>query len=377
MDQTMNHRQSSSIYLSDLANEILIHIFHSLSSIPDCLALAATNGHFRSLLASSHRLPILYDAAEAQYGPLGDAIRLVTHNTSQAPHIPRPLPPQSFALLQQIIEAGRVANKWADIYPCQKWRGEDSVCRRFLSDAERYKLRRACYRMWIYTLAFHNPANPRSSRSFPPVLRTRAALLRPWSGDQLAEIIDLQGIFRQVLQTVICPSNSAVIRHHKARHPNDPFPLFALTQPEKWAREHALFQHRTHFHCTPHVSNLLTPDKLVNGYGVAIEGWGDEISHYYVVEDMLKLDPGQMIYLHEQITETLGAAAAFNAGWSSKGLVESFVAGLGGEWFENNGETMAETVGYVVGERGGDGLELRAGVEDGLCGIVRTEWDSE
>lgn len=132
-----------------------------------------------------------------------------------------------------------------------------------------------------------------------------------------------------------------------------------------------MFLHQTHFHCTPHSSNLLPLLKSSSHYGIAIEGWGDEIAHYYVIEDMLKLDPGQLMYLYEHVTEGLGQDGMFSAGWSSKGLVESFVVGLGGDWFENNGETLAETVGFVIGERGGDGEELRIGIDEGAVGLVR------
>lgn len=107
-----------------------------------------------------------------------------------------------------------------------------------------------------------------------------------------------------------------------------------------------------------------------NAYGMVMEGWGDEVAHYYVVEDMLKLDPGQLMYLYGQVEGHLGETGGFNAGWSSKGMVESFLEGVAGEWFENNGETVAETVGFVVGERGGDGGELREGVEGGREGVV-------
>ena len=86
------------------------------------------------------------------------------------------------------------------------------------------------------------------------------------------------------------------------------------------------------------------------------EGWGDEIPHYYVVEDMLKLDPGQIVWLRENAP--------------LKGMVEGFVRGLG-EWFENNGETFGETVEWVVGERGEDVEELREGIVEGVEGVVR------
>ena len=70
---------------------------------------------------------------------------------------------------------------------------------------------------------------------------------------------------------------------------------------------------------------------------------------------MLKLDPGQILWLRDHAP--------------LKGQVESFVRGLG-EWFENNGETMGETVEWVVKERGGDIEELREGIEECALGVI-------
>lgn len=357
------------MHFSDLANELVLHVFQSCVSITDVLNLASTCHHFHAILNSSHRLPILYQAAEAQLGPLDDAIRLVTHNQSQAVHLPRQPPPQSFPLLQRLLEVGHTANQWTALYPSQKWRGEDSASRRSLSSLEQHCLRRACYRIWLYTSAFHTPLYPRTSRLSPQTIRSRAALLRPWPSHQLAEILDLHTIFRQLLHSHICPSNGTVIRRHKHRYPDDPFPLVSITAPGTYRRQHMLF-HQTNFHCTPHMSNLLPSKYRSNQHGTSIEGWGDEIAHYYVVEDMLKLGPGQLMYLFETITISHGSAAAYNAGCSSKGLVESYVAGLG-DWFENNGETISETVGFVVGERGRDVCDLKNAIEEGREGIAR------
>src|ERR1700712_246550 len=69
------------------------------------------------------------------------------------------------------------------------------------------------------------------------------------------------------------------------------------------------------------------------------EGWGDNTSHYYVVEDVLKLDPEQIIWLKENAP--------------LKGMVETFVKSLG-DWFENNGETWSQTMEWVIRERGED-----------------------
>ena len=44
-----------------------------------------------------------------------------------------------------------------------------------------------------------------------------------------------------------------------------------------------------------------------------------------------------------------------------------------GDWFENNGDTLFETVSWVIGERGGDGRELAELVEGGLEGICKRE----
>ncbi len=99
-----------------------------------------------------------------------------------------------------------------------------------------------------------------------------------------------------------------------------------------------------------------------HAYGRDIaEGWGDEIAHYYVVEDMLKLNPEQLLYLYETVTGFDGR----------KRTVESFVARLGSGWFANNGQTLVETVDWVVGERGECAVSLKEAVEAELQGIVR------
>ncbi|KAG8526202.1 uncharacterized protein KY384_000195 [Bacidia gigantensis] len=247
-------------------------------------------------------------------------------------------PPQSFALLKQLIEVGCVANTWAELYPSQKWRGDDSASRRFLTQGERYRLRRACYRLWLYSLAFHTPNFSRTARRSPSVMRTRAALIRSWPTFELAELLDIQLVFRQILDSTITPSNGTVLRRHKNRHPDDPFPL---------------------------VSREL--------HGTTLEGWGDEITHYYVLEDMLKLNPSQLLYLYHSIMEA--TQGGFNAGSSAKGLVEAFVAGLdqAGLWFENNGETLGETISFVIRERGGEAQEIRSAVEERSLGVVQED----
>lgn len=278
------------------------------------------------------------------------------------------------ALLKRLLEVGHVAEKWATIYPSQKWTGEESANRRLLSTEERYNLRRTCYRVWLYDAAFHTPQHARTARVLPQVVRTRAQLLRPWSGEQFAEMLDLHAIFRAILHSHICPSNGTVLRRHKQRFPDDPFPLISTTRAAKYNSDPLIDFHQAFFHSTPHVSRL-TMGRSHNQYGATVEGWGDEIAQYYVVEDMLKLDPGQLMHLFESLTGQAGSGAdstAFSGFGSRKATVEQFVAALG-DWFENNGETLVETICFVVGERGGDGRELGELVEGGLEGICRRE----
>ena len=85
------------------------------------------------------------------------------------------------------------------------------------------------------------------------------------------------------------------------------------------------------------------------------EGWGDDIPHYYIVEDMLKLDPGQIMWLKENAP--------------LKGMVEAYVKGLG-EWFENNGETFGQTLDWVLNARGVDEDDLREAIVEQEMGLV-------
>lgn len=111
-------------------------------------------------------------------------------------------------------------------------------------------------------------------------------------------------------------------------------------------------------------------------------GWGDEISNYYVVEDMLKLDPGQLLYLFESVTGvSLTASSAvgyINYDYESSAgkddqswVVETFISDLG-EWFENNGQTLTQTAEWVLEGRGEDFKEVKQEVENG-GGVVRED----
>ncbi|KAL1952488.1 hypothetical protein VTO42DRAFT_5194 [Malbranchea cinnamomea] len=318
-----------------------------------------------------------------EYGPLEDIIQLVTQNASQPAHLKREAP-MSLSLMQQVVEVGRVAKKWEEIYPLKKWK-VNYVDRRLLTLAERRSLRRAIYRLWLYCRAFHNPYYPRTSRLSPTVIRERAALLHNWTTSELAEIEDVKSVIRDVVQNQICPSNSTIQRKFHKRYPDHQHPLLfnvQLPHPQPLSHSHFLAppslegcsplgpdngdmfsvlpkvnrDFRPISHIVPPTNKYATKYRLDLYHEPGLEGWGDDIPHYYVVEDMLKLDPGQVLWLRE------------NA--HLKVQVESYVRSLG-DWFENNGETFGKTVEWVLNERGEDIEVFRDEIAEGKLGIAR------
>ncbi|KAK4569832.1 hypothetical protein LTR86_002801 [Recurvomyces mirabilis] len=359
--------------LETLPNEITTHIFTTLPTISSVLALASTNHHFNTIYHGSQRLAILSAAADAEYGPLNDIIQICTYNASQPAHIPRTVP-MSDALIKEVLRIGRVAKQWEDVYPFKKWK-DDYAARRLLSDGERYALRRALYRLWHYTKAFHNRQHPRTT------LAERAALLHNYPTVELAEMYDVQLVLRDVVANNICPSNGRIRQKFQKRYPDSSHQLLFnihLNYPapaSTWCSTAAdnawlnptMLQYSKHHHHQPQSTpsngfhNRLLPSRH---HEPGAEGWGDDINHYYVVEDMMKLDPGQILLLKEK--------------YFLKGHVEAFVRLEvdGGEgWFVDNGETFSETLWSVLRQRHMDDVDggvegLKREVEDGVLGVA-------
>ncbi|KAF1850974.1 uncharacterized protein K460DRAFT_25430 [Cucurbitaria berberidis CBS 394.84] len=344
----------------DLATELVLQIYFSSTSVADVLTLSSTCRRFRNIFSSSQKLAILENAAELQFGPLQDLTQLLTHNASQPAHIVRNVP-FSAALLKQILRTGRVAEKWCDIYPFKKWK-YNYESRRLLTSEERYRLRRAVYRSWLYSRAFHNRDHPRELRATKLVLQKRAALLHNWNTQELAEIADVHDIIREVVYSNVCPSNGTISRKFKKRYPEPEHGLLFnihLNYPPPGPPSYNPFTPNTlssHFNNTSTYTSRFASSRYSPrpSHEVGAEGWGDDIPHYYVVEDYLKLDPEQILWLKENAP--------------LKGMVESYVRCLGessdgSNWFTNNGETWVQTLEYVLDERG-------EGVEDFMGAIA-------
>lgn len=354
--------------LEFLATELVTHIFFSLSSVTDVHALSSTCRRFRSIYNSSQKLAILETVVETQFGPLQDLTQLLTHNASQPAHVLRSVP-FSKALLQQIVHAGRIAEKWADLYPFKKWK-YNYESRRLLTPEERYRIRRAIYRLWLYSRAFHNRSHPRELRVVKPIVQTRASLLHNWNTYELAEIADVHAVLREVVHSNVCPSNGTIARKFKKRYPdtsehhllfnihlNYPPPVSSPPPNNPFTSQYHTSTNNlsSYFHTSTYTSRYTTSKFSHTNHELGAEGWGDDIPHYYVVEDMLKLDPEQIIWLKEN--------APF------KGMVEGYVRGLG-DWFENNGETFGQTLEWVLDERCEDAQDFMNAIADGQMGIA-------
>jgi hypothetical protein len=351
----------------DLATELVVEIYLSCSTVTDVTALSATCHRFRNIYSSTQKLPILENAAETQFGPLQDLTQLLTHNASQPAHISRSVP-FSLALLRQIVHHGRVAEKWCEIYPFKKWK-HNFESRRLLTRDEHYRVRRAIYRIWLYSRAFHNRDHNREYRTTRPVLLRRAALLHNWSTLELAEIADTHSVIREVVQSNVCPSNGTIARKFKKRYPGNEHSLLFnihLNYPPTAPQAFNPFTPNplaTHFHNTPTYTSRYAASKysLHPSHEVGAEGWGDDIPNYYVIEDMLKLQPDQILYLKENAP--------------LKGMVEAYIKDLcpGNDWFTDNGETWVQTLQFVLEERGEDVGEFMGAISEGELGIAVNE----
>ncbi|KAJ9273037.1 hypothetical protein DTO212C5_958 [Paecilomyces variotii] len=356
--------------LDHLPTELLLHIFRRCETVSDVLNLASTSRHFRRVYQRSNKLLILVDAAEAEFGPLEDITQIVTQNASQPAHIFREAP-MSDALLKQAIKIGRVAKKWEEIYPFKKWK-IDYDSRRLLTDEERFRLRRAIYRLWLYHRAFHNRLYDRYSRNTRSVIAERAQLLHNWSTEELADIEDVRQVIWDVVQYHICPSNGTIQRKFHRRYPerqtqltfnihlNYPVDRDSYGAPRFGSERSANSVEQIFYNAHPPGSSSSSKfaSKLRNDvfHDPGFEGWGDEIPHYYVIQDMLKLDPGQVLFLREHAP--------------LKEQVEAYIFSQG-EWFKDNGETFFDTLQWVLKERAEDLQNFSDMMADRQLGVAR------
>lgn len=360
---------TSYMEFNNLPAEILCDILSSVESLDDLLSLSRTSHRIHNLF-KTRKLQYLTTAISAQYGPLEDAVQLITYNDSQPAHAVRS-PPLSQALLEQVVYVGKVAVKWEDIYPSKRW-DEQFESRRLLSPPERFALRRAIYRLWLYAEAFHSPRTPRHARLHAPLVEQRRMLLRGFDMADLAEMFDMHTVLRKVLESNVCPSNRNIEAQFRRRFPdsrhqlmfNAPMmglPSRASPHPFAPPMHGALAGFGSALDSMLHEQKASrfrqhTKYRPTMTYDPGFEGWGDDIGHYYVIEDMMKLNPEQVLWLMENTV--------------SKSQVQAYVAELG-SWFDNNGETFRSTLDMVIDARGSGNVEFWTDVDYGFLGVAK------
>jgi len=224
----------------------------------------------------------------------------------------------------------------------------------------------------------------------------RAEFLREFNTTDLSDMADVHGIMRDVLACNVCPSNGAVARKVRQRYGeevgrqlvfnlsfrNFPTPAQALcgnnsscvsvdrygvefTTPvrndlfyNQFAPPAPFANFQSKFkdcNCGNHQSVRFSP------FDAGSEGWGDDLSHQYIIEDMLKLSPAQILYL-----KTTKPRKAELFAWLAK-------SGMGSEWFDNYADTWCESVGGVLCERGV--MDLDKVLIGGGITIARAEFE--
>jgi len=190
------------------------------------------------------------------------------------------------------------------------------------------------------------------------MVRERALLLHNWTGLELAEIADVRQVVRDVLSTSICPSNGTIARKFQKRYPNTRYQLLFnmhlnAAPPQRHSAPALYHQIAVHNHS---LNDKYYPKyKPTSLHEPGDEGWGDDVSHYYVLENFLKLDPEQILWLKQNCP--------------TKAHVEAYIHDLG-EWFDNNGETLRQTLEFVLVERGVDVDEFWNRIHEEELGVA-------
>jgi hypothetical protein len=280
--------------LQDLAPELLIRIFESLSTVSDIVNLSLTCRYLSAILPSSQKLTIFYRALDETDGPVEEIIQLLTQNQNQSVHIRR-TPPLSLALLSQVTAVARVARRYVDLYPRFRWPEGESAHRRLLSPHEARRLRRAVYRMWSYVKAFHQ-FSYRVETIESMVKEERLKLLRSWSNDELLELENLRGLMEQLLATEICPTDGEVY----SRIPEDA-QQFHLSLRYPHRRPVSVIPSGYHdLFYSSHLSETGLNKQSVQELRLRhMQGWGSEMQNFYFIQSFLKLSPAQILWLYD------------------------------------------------------------------------------
>ncbi|PQE29837.1 F-box domain-containing protein [Rutstroemia sp. NJR-2017a WRK4] len=256
--------------ITKLSTELLQKIYESCDLI-DALHLSQTSKRHYSVLRGRY-LPILGRALNNSYGPIPSLHKLVISSEPEkkgrravGTEIRRnalvdrivQLPddaPLSIELMTKMVSFGRIATKWVEIFPQFRWR-IDYKNRRFLKAHEQQRMRRALYHYWTYCNLFHDQIYTQFDPDFPGERRPRDPRLRLVRTYSTIELVQLSEFLKHVvllIETDLYPSNSVIEASHN-----------------------------------------FSPK------AVAKIAWGYGAGYRYLVDDLLKYSPLDLLYLFE------------------------------------------------------------------------------
>ena len=258
--------------INKLSTEILQKVY-DYTTIQDVFHLAQTSKkNYRAFLG--RRMHILTQSMHNTYSPLPELLKLVIANTPDknrkllSTELRRnaivnriieiqELPKLTVEIMIKMVEFGKLANRWVEIYPRIRWR-QHSNDRRLLRSDEATRLRGAIYSYWTYNTLFHDPTflayDPDLPRSHED---PRLRLLRTYSTLQLVQLTEFTDKMQQILQVDLYPSYTML---------------------------------RSQFH-------LPVPQKLL--YNMA---WADGSPHRSLILDCMKYTPTDLLHLFENTT---------------------------------------------------------------------------
>lgn len=219
-----------------LPAEILQNIYLECG-IEEALNLAQTSQkNYR--IFNAYRMPILQKTMNNSYGPIRELVQLVISNEPEKTRRPMgtelrrnntvnriietpDTPKLTIELIKKMVQYGKIAEKWIEVYPRLRWRFGSSN-RRLLRGQEKERLRRALYIWWCYTTLFHDrtytqfaPDAPIAASQDDPRLR----LLRTYPGTSLAQLSEFHFHVMQVIEIDLYPSNQVILDHYSYKLP--------------------------------------------------------------------------------------------------------------------------------------------------------------
>ncbi|OHE96156.1 F-box domain-containing protein [Colletotrichum orchidophilum] len=236
--------------LEGLPLEIIFDIYHQLD-VRSIFSLAQVNTLFHGLL-KRNKAAILLPVLQREFSPLPELLQVftasdqdmlqygdtfqprrvvfrrfpgdmtgVTLSRGGIPHNAGALngdqparatlpSPRSVTLverdLKSLLKYCLVTRHWEELFPQLHWFATPEDCRQ-LDEPEKFKLRRALYRWWLYAFYFHGELlRPRSSQPEPFVNDIRTSHMRLHSTRELIEMRDLFLSMKNLVRYYIYPN---------------------------------------------------------------------------------------------------------------------------------------------------------------------------